>query len=458
MINRTMLFTTALFALLFASPVLAQQSGTTGDEGRDTAEKSAPEEVARERLVRETSIQRIRPQDQRGLHVFEAPKEKERDFQGVGLELGASFAQQFQALDHKNEASAQVVGGINANELIDLGAGFNLAAANLNLNVQLAPGIRVALTTYLSSRHHPEAWVKDGYLLIDESPLAVPALEQLMEYVTLKAGHFEINYGDAHFRRTDNGNALYNPFVGNYIMDGFTTEIGGEVYLRANGWLAMAGVTGGELNGSVVQPEERAPSFIGKIGYDQQLSPELRVRLTGSAYTTKKSISNSLYGGDRTGSRYFLVLENTEASVDGQFTSGRINPGLRNNVTAFMVNPFVKYGGAEFFGTIERATGASVGEPEDRTWNQYAADVLYRFMDDEQLYVGARYNLVDGELQGTLHDVSIDRVQIGAGWFVTPTVLLKAEYVTQTYKDFPTQDIRHGGSFDGVMVEGVVSF
>ena len=39
----------------------------------------------------------------------------------------------------------------------------------------------------------------------------------------------EINYGDAHFRRSDNGNAIYNPFVGNYIMDAFTTEIGGEV-------------------------------------------------------------------------------------------------------------------------------------------------------------------------------------------------------------------------------------
>ena len=52
-----------------------------------------------------------------------------------------------------------------------------------------------------------------------------------MQIATLRVGHFEINYGDAHFRRTDNGNAIYNPFVGNYIMDAFTTEIGGEVYL-----------------------------------------------------------------------------------------------------------------------------------------------------------------------------------------------------------------------------------
>ena len=55
----------------------------------------------------------------------------------------------------------------------------------------------------------------------------------LMQIATLRVGHLEINYGDAHFRRSDNGNALYNPFVGNYIMDAFTTEIGGEVYLKA---------------------------------------------------------------------------------------------------------------------------------------------------------------------------------------------------------------------------------
>ena len=54
----------------------------------------------------------------------------------------------------------------------------------------------------------------------------------LFEIATVRVGHIEINYGDAHFRRSDNGNAIYNPFVGNYIMDAFTTEIGGEVYLK----------------------------------------------------------------------------------------------------------------------------------------------------------------------------------------------------------------------------------
>lgn len=50
----------------------------------------------------------------------------------------------------------------------------------------------------------------------------------------------ENNYGDAHFRRSDNAQAIYNPFVGNLIMDAFTTEVGAELYYRKNGlsvWL-----------------------------------------------------------------------------------------------------------------------------------------------------------------------------------------------------------------------------
>ena len=89
------------------------------------------------------------------------------------------------------------------------------------------------MTTYSSARHHNETWVKDGYLLVDASPIDWKPLNDIMKYVTIRAGQFEINYGDAHFRRTDNGNSIRNALVGNYIMDAFTTEVGGEVYARA---------------------------------------------------------------------------------------------------------------------------------------------------------------------------------------------------------------------------------
>jgi hypothetical protein len=208
----------------------------------------------------------------------------------------------------------------------------------------------------------------------------------------------------------------------------------------------------------VTVPQNRGPALLGKVGYDRQINPDLRVRLTGSMYHANKSNSNTLYSGDRGGSRYYYVLENTAATESAQFTSGRFNPGFRNNVTAFQVNPFVKFRGLEFFGAIERAEGRTFAETAKRDMNQYAAEVVYRFMPEEMMYVGARYNKVDARLAGMSNDVSIDRIQLGAGWFVLPTLLVKAEYVNQEYKDFPPTDIRNGGKFNGIMLEGVVAF
>ncbi len=405
-------------------------------------------------------IQFIRPNSQAGLHTFETTKDDTTAFEGLKLKWGGAFTQQMQSLSHTNEAAEVLKDGKNATELIGINTGFNTVTANLNLDVQLAEGIRVNLLTYLSSRHHNEAWVKGGYLQIDRLPMFNSALlDRVMDHVSLRAGHFEINYGDAHFRRTDNGNAIYNPFVGNYIMDAFTTEIGAEATVRFGDVFGVAAFTGGEIKGSTTGPDgDRKPSLYGKLGYDNQVSDDLRVRLTGSVYHTASSLSNTLYGGDRAGSRYYNVMEAVGATESANFTSGLINPGMRDKVTAVMVNPFVKYRGLELFGIFEQAQGRAANETEERTWNQYAAEALYRFLPNEQVYVGARYNVAKGALAGSGLDVTIDRVQVGGGWFVTPNVLVKAEYVNQGYDGFATTDIRHGGRFNGIMIEGVVAF
>jgi len=323
----------------------------------------------------------------------------------------------------------------------------------------LADGLRLNLTTYLSSRHHPETWVKGGYLQVDKLGfLNIGNTDWFDKYLTLRVGHMEINYGDAHFRRSDNGNAMYNPFVGNYIMDAFTTEVGGEVLFQNKGWLAMVAITGGEIQGGVTTPENRKPSFIGKFGYDKSLNEDLRIRLTGSVYTTSSSQRNTLWGGDRAGSRYYLVLENTLASTSANFTSGRFNPGQTNNITAIVFNPFIKFHGLEFFGNFERSTGKARNETEDRTWNQTGADLVYRFGTREKFYVAGRYNQVNGPLAGSGLEVSLDRIQIGGGWFVTKNVLAKIEYVSQNYNDFAPADRFNGGKFNGLMIEGVIGF
>lgn len=454
--NRVLL--PALLAALVAVPVAAQNDTPGG--GTAPAGDSTKTEAKAATTVKPIVIQNIRPNDQRGINVFEAPKENGVAFDGFKLDFGAAFTQQFQSIDHSNTAGERMVDGVDANQLIDIGPGFNNASANLYLNAQVAPGIRVALTTYLSSRHHQETWVKDGYLMIDESPIESPVLDRIMDYVTLKVGHFEVNYGDQHFRRSDNGQAIYNPFVGNLILDAFTTEVGAEAYFRTGPWLAMAGVTGGQIRGDVTNPGARHPSFLGKVGFDKQLTDLVRVRLTGSAYTNAGSPGITLYAGDRAGSRYYSVLENTKSTTNGNFTSGALNPGMSREMTAWQINPFVKVGGLELFGVIERAKGRNATETDEqkREFSQYAADAVFRFLPREQLFVAARYNTAEGRLAAMANDVGANRWQFGGGWFITPSVMLKGEYVTQKYNDFPTTDIRNGGKFNGFIMEGVVAF
>ncbi|MBX9929750.1 MAG: hypothetical protein K2X99_12670 [Gemmatimonadaceae bacterium] len=403
-------------------------------------------------------VQYMRPFDRRGMNMFETPKIAGPAYTGFQIQFGAAFTQQFQALDHENTAEPRVVSGVNQNQLIKIGNGFNNANANLYINTQLAKGIRVQLTTYLSSRRHNDTWVKDGFIQIDDSPFDVKLLQDMMKVLTVKIGHMEVNYGDQHFRRSDNGNALMNPFIGNSIMDAFTTEVGTEIIAQKNGFLGVAAFTNGEIRGNIVRPRDRGPAHMYKVGYDKQINKDLRVRLTGSYRGQASAISNTLYGGDRAGSRFYFVMENTAATESANPTSGAINPGFSDVLKATMINPFIKYRGLELFGLIENARGRNATETVNRKVDQQMFEAVYRFWGEERLFVGGRTQRWSGRLAGQTADNKIGRMEVGGGWFITPSLLMKAEYVNQKYTDFPTTDILNGGKFKGFMIEGVVAF
>jgi hypothetical protein len=88
---------------------------------------------------------------------------------------------------------------------------------------------------------------------------------------------------------------------------------------------------------------------------------------------------------------------------------------------------------------------------------QVAADVLYRIGKNEDFYIGARYNTVNADVAGG-DAVTINRYQIGGGWFVIDNILLKAEYVNQDYQDFAPGSLLSDGNFNGLMIEAVVGF
>jgi hypothetical protein len=439
--------------------------------------------ISKTAQAQRSEIQYFRYYDQRGINVFETSKNDTLAYDGLKLRIGANFTEGYQDLKHSNSSGVP---------LYNLSGGFPLAQANLNMDVQLYDGVRVSLVSYMSSHHHNEFWVKGGYVQIDKVGFMKSALlDKIWKDLTLKVGHMEINYGDAHFRRSDGGNTSWNPFMENNIMDAFTTEIGGELYWHKKGIIAMFGMTNGEIQGSVTLPSQRRPSVYGKLGYDKKFGERNRVRITASFLNKKSSINGTLYGGDRTGSNYQFVMEPATATLTGNAFAGRINPNFKDNVTAMMINPFVKLRGFELFGTFEVSKGQNsvengeiqyaetAGDPtvftklKDRKFVQTAIDVLYRFGKREQFYAGARYNNVNGTQvfgqktltttaggisQGTRASVSVDREALGGGWFITNNILVKGEYVIQKYKGYPTGDILQGGKFKGFVVQGSIAF
>ena len=108
---------------------------------------------------------------------------------------------------------------------------------------------------------------------------------------------------------------------------------------------------------------------------------------------------------------------------------------------------------------IERAEGPRRRpKPPSAPGTSYAVDAVYRFLPDEKPFVGVRYNRAEGALAGITGDVGANRWQVAAGWFILPGLLMKAEYVSQKYFGYPSANIRNGGRFNGMMLEGVVAF
>lgn len=463
-------------------------------------------------------IQYTRSYDKNGINVFEPSKMDDNVYEGFKIRIGGSFTQDFQSFNVENKANYVPVtfnnktvnknllfGAITSSKAEDFDTlssnltGFNLAMANLNFDIQIGDGIRVFLENYMSSRHHSEFWVKGGYIQIDKLPMFNNP-EWFTKYVRVKIGHFQPNYGDFQFRRSDGGNTMFNPFTENLILDAFTTEIGGEAYIfPTDNLMLMVGMTSGFINGNVTNYADennsggvvftkKNPSIFAKVAYDKA-SENFRYRLSASVYHNSNIQRNTLFAGDRTGSHWFSVMEPAIAPVNGvqtatsasaNFTSGRFDPSVSNRLTTINISPFVKWKGLEIQGGIDLLSGSVYGDTLTtsgtkewikRDWTQYYGEVVYRFLKDEQLYVGARlvnatgqpsglkYGANDeGQQSGAQAKVGINRLSFSAGYFPTKNMLLKVEYTSQQYKDFPWADYRHEGKFSGFIVEAVIGF
>jgi hypothetical protein len=435
-------------------------------------------------------IQNQIPRNKDGINQFDVKKDN-AEFKGISIDLGGAFNLDYQAINSFNDQpiNFDLPSKITGYQLMNNENNFTLPAADMTIGAQLFDGVRVNLDIYLASRHHNDTYARGGYLQIDKLDfIKKDFLANVMKYTTIKIGQMENNFGDAHFRSSDNGSTLRNAFVGNNIMNAFTTEIGMEIYYNRNGWVSMIGATNGNLNQGIQEvtfttgPNTNtvvSPTILAKFGYDKQIDKDLRVRITGSLYHNANLGNSNLYSSSRSGFGFWGVLNNNAytnngVAVAGNYNSnstpeGTFNPNFKNWATSIMFNPFVKYKGLELFGTIELASGGDkAGYDDKRTANQYAGDVIYRFGKTEQFYIGAKYNTVSGkQLNSDAKAVTVNRVESSIGWFMTKNILAKLDYVSQDYKDFtqfagnvPTGNANnfYGGNFKGLVFEATISF
>lgn len=395
--------------------------------------------------------------------TFEDPKTDVSVFSKLKTDLGADFAIQYQALNHEASNPSW--------PLINLGSNFNLPTANFEIITLLAPGITVNLETYLSARHHNEAWVKGGYVIIDNLPFW-PSTNHIMKYITVKAGVMHPNIGDQQFRRSDNGNVLNNPFIGNYIMDDFTTNTGVEIMFRNKGFLLLGGINNGTLKPALASTEGSGTSkkyiernltdelaYVWKASIDKQISEKFRLRLSLGGSHQKSTLSGTLHNGDRTGSRYYFVMnkqvgDNSEFDVTKNHTSGNWGPGAFTKDNTININLFAKYSKLEFFGTLEKANGITASSSARYDFSQLATELVYRLGKQEQWFIGGRYNKVTNA--ETSPKMEVDRIQFSTGWYMIRNMLMKLEYVDQQYKNFSSYGNKAG--FKGFILEAGISF
>jgi hypothetical protein len=358
--------------------------------------------------------------------------------------------------------------------------GFHAAVANVTLGAEFE-GIGVFTELYLSSKHHQgQVYGHEGYLFLDRLPKSWDklGLNKVFQYLDVKAGHFELDYGNLRYFRSDNAQVARNPLIGNYVVDPNTVEGGVELIGAFGPVQAVAGFGGG-------LPTE---SFQAGTGYSTHakltLQPgrnvfEAPFSLSASVYRSDQSRTptgypnpgtySELFAGNRSGERYGGPYLNGRSGWDPEF--GQIRAGKGQDVLAWQVDGLVNLGplfaiAAYGWTKDSDVTGvdldpntkqrAVVQTSPDDEWRYYSAEARLDVLPG--LYLAGRYSGASTELMmGETVDGSVDRFQIGVGYRLVRGILTKAEYVRQTYDGFSRGLYAGRPTFSGVLLEGSLS-
>ncbi|HTV46866.1 MAG TPA: hypothetical protein VMG59_00350 [Phycisphaerae bacterium] len=356
--------------------------------------------------------------------------------------IGVQTVGRYQAL---TQQAAYHTPPMPAVEYPGLDPGFQTAYGNLDFLATIPGKLDVFFDLYLSSVGHPSTTYGDqGYLIIKQlpPPFAGGPIGDIFNYINLKAGAFDIDFGDQNFHRSNNAFVELNPLIGNAVVDPSAEQIGFELYSVKGPIYWLAGFSNGTTTGYFDYGSN--PAVHGKvwgyIGNDLRLSASVYYcDLGGTANAEDLATDNQitdLYASTRSGEPYNGIFN---AGDDG----GQITPEAGLDVQAYQGDITWNHWPWEMYGNV----GWTQDSAYDERWLYGQAMATYHIT--APLYVAAQYSFA---YAGAVHGVDtngwVGRVQVGGGYWLTKSILTKVEYVYQQYYNFAP---------DTGMVSGVVA-
>jgi hypothetical protein len=392
--------------------------------------------------------------------------------------MGLQTVGRFQTLD-QHDVSVQSIAGASAGTYVaqrGLDPGFQTPFADVTFLGTIPNKMEIYFDEYIASRPHPSTtYGHEGYMIFEglPAPFDTGPIAKLFEYVNVKVGAFDIDYGDDNYRRSNNARVQNNPLIGNPLVDPNVEEIGGEIYSVKGPIYGLFGVGGGSTTEHFDIGYQ--PSIHGKIwAYPV---PEVRTAISAYHVHLGDSADESyLYANGRSGGTFAGVFGNPD-------DPGQILPQAGKDVTAVQGDLTWLHWPEEVYSNVGWVQDADIGsngtpatgsqallppgaKPSER-WLYAALEPVYHITP--ALYVAGRYSVALAQtVNGVDSNGWVDRAEVGGGYWFTNNLLFKAEYVYEQFHGFDsTLDLINGyggvdggrnPSFNGLVAEVSFSF
>ncbi len=389
------------------------------------------------------------------------------DVNNIRFYLGLHTVARFQALTQEN---VRILSGDQFVEPPKLGPGAQTSFANLEFRINLGDDIVVFFDGLLATQRHPTTWWgNNGYIyfrrLPDNSFLA--PLNGIFDYIDLKVGNFYADFGDEWYRRTMNGDVQRNPLVGTPVVSTMGTEPGFEIIHKRPRYGLMVGAGTGAPEADM--HEDRGFSFRSKAW----VSPLENMYLSGSYYTTNHKSGaargTNLHRRERLGSSYSSVWNLLNDGSGAGEGPGQVRIGDGKELDAFQFDLTWKPATTTYLKAHFGSATGSGPNPRYNTavgtekWTYYGADITQYLTGS--IYLAARYSEASASEFGDVAAGSVNRIQFGAGAWLTRRMLLKLEYVTQAAKGWDPEtvgvanfvDVGQNPKFSGIVFEASFS-